>query len=140
MKTLIRLAIAFINFAIWAVVGLAIFALCSCSRVQYYPVSTYKIDSIYVKQFERDSVYFRDSIYVHTKADTVFLNRVQYKYREIVLRDTVRVLQCDTTTVVREVPREFTQLQTLKMNIGSGVLYAIPIILFLFIIYRKLRK
>ena len=140
MKTLIRLAIAFINFAIWAVVGLAISALCSCSRVQYYPVSTYKVDSIYVNKFERDSIYFRDSVYVHTKADTVFLNRVQYKYREIVLRDTVSLIQCDTTTVVREVPRDFTKIETLKMNIGTGVLWAIPIILFLFIVYCKLRK
>lgn len=140
MKTLIRLAIAFVNFAIWAVVGLGIYALCSCSRVQYYPVESYKVDSIYVNKFERDSVYFRDSVYVHTKADTVFLNRVQYKYREIVLRDTVSLIQCDTTTVVREVPREFTKIETLKMNIGGGVLWAIPILILLFILYCKLKK
>ena len=142
MKTLIRLAIAFINFAIWALVGLAIYALCSCSRVQYYPVSTYKVDSVYVNKFERDSIYFRDSVYVHTKADTVFLTRTQYKYREIVLRDTMRVIQCDTTTVVREVPREFTKMQMLKMNIGGGVLWAIPfvVIFLLFILYCKLKK
>ena len=141
MKTLIRLAIAFINFAIWAYVGLMIAVLfSSCSRVTYYPVENLQRDSIYIKQFERDSVYFRDSVYVHTKADTVFLNRVQYKYREMVIRDTVRLVQCDTTTVVREVPREFTQLQTLKMNIGTGVLWAIPILLLLFIVYCKLKR
>lgn len=140
MKTLIRLAIAFINFAIWAVVCLAIFAICSCSRVNYHPVESLQKDSIHIKQFERDSVYFRDSIYVHTKADTVFLNRVQYKYREIVLRDTVRIERCDTTTVVREVPREFTAWQITTMNVGSGVLYAIPIIISLYILYRKLKK
>ena len=140
MRTLIRLTTAFCHMIVWVLVGLLLYALIGCSRVQYYPVENLQRDSIYIKQFERDSVYFRDSIYVHTKADTVFLNRVQYKYREMVIRDTMHVLQCDTTTVVREVPREFTQLQTLKMNIGTGVLWAIPILLLLFIVYCKLKR
>ena len=140
MRTLIRLSIALCNMIVWVLVGLLLYALIGCSRVNYYPVENYQRDSIYIKQFERDSVYFRDSVYVHTKADTVFLNRVQYKYREMVIRDTVRLVKCDTTTVVREVPREFTQLQTLKMNIGTGVLWAIPILLLLFIVYCKLKR
>lgn len=141
MKTLIRLMTAFCHFVVWAFLGMLIAVLFGCcSRVNYYPAESIKTDSIYIKQFERDSVYFRDSVYVHTKADTVFLNRIQYKYREIILRDTMRVVKCDTTTIIREVPREFTKLQTLKMNVGAGVLYAVPIILFLYIIYRKLKK
>lgn len=141
MKTLIRLATAFCHMVVWAFIGVLIAVLFSCcSRVNYYPAETLKTDSIYIKLFERDSIYFRDSIYVQTKADTVFLNRVQYKYREIIIRDTMRIVECDTTTIIREVPREFTKLQTLKMNIGTGVLCAIPIILFLFIIYCKLKR
>lgn len=140
MKTLIRISEAFLKLLGWFILAIVVWSLTSCSRVNYYPVENYKTDSIYIKQFERDSVYFRDSVYVHTKADTVFLNRIQYKYREIILRDTMRVVKCDTTTIIREVPREFTKLQILKMNVGAGVIYAVPIILFLYIIYRKLKK
>ena len=126
----------------WLVVALLLYALVACRSIQYYPVETQKTDSIYIKQFERDSVYFKDSVFVHTKADTVYLNRVQFKYREIVLRDTMHIIQCDTTTVVQEVPREFTKMQMLKMNIGGGVLWAIPfvVVFLLFILYCKLKK
>ena len=126
----------------WLVVALLLYTLVACRSIQYYPVETQKTDSIYIKQYERDSVYFKDSVYVHTKADTVFLTRTQFKYREIILRDTMHIVQCDTTTVVREVPREFTRMETLKMNIGGGVLWAIPfvVVFLLFILYCKLKK
>lgn len=140
MKTLIRISEAFLKLLAWFILAIVVWSLTSCSRVNYYPVESYKTDSVYIKLFERDSVYFRDSVFVHTKADTVFFNRIQYKYCEMVIRDTVRFIQCDTTTTVREVPREFTKLQILKMNIGTGVMWAIPIILFLYILYRKLKK
>lgn len=125
---------------VWVLVGLLLYALMSCSRVQYYPVSTHKTDSVYINKFERDSVYFRDSVFVHTKADTVFLNRVQYKYREMIVRDTVRLIQCDTTTVVREVPRALTKLQQTQMDIGRGVMWAVPILIGLWLLYRKFLK
>lgn len=126
----------------WLVVALLLYSLVACRSIQYYPVETQKTDSIYIKQFERDSVYFKDSVFVHTKADTVFLTRTQFKYREIILRDTMHIVQCDTTTVVREVPREFTRMETLKMNIGGGVLWAIPfvVVFLLFILYCKLKR
>ena len=142
MKTLIRLAIAFINLAIWALVGVALCALCSCSRVQYVPVENYQKDSIYIKQYERDSVYFKDSVFVHTKADTVFLTRTQFKYREIILRDTMYVLQCDTTTVVQEVERDFTPWESICFSLGRVMLTigAFVLIYKLYILFRKLRK
>lgn len=143
MRTLIRLAIAFIHFVFWTLIGLAItFLLFSCSRVQYYPVENSHRDSIYIKQWERDSVYIRDSVYVHTKADTVFLNRVQYKYREIILRDTMYVQKSDTITVVQEVERNFTTWQSFTMGVGRVMLIAGVLFLIyrLYILYRKLKK
>ena len=142
MRTVFRLVRALMHIIAWLVVALLLYSLVACRSIQYYPVETQKTDSIYIKQFERDSVYFKDSVFVHTKADTVFLTRTQFKYREIILRDTMHIVQCDTTTVVREVPREFTRMETLKMNIGGGVLWAIPfvVVFLLFILYCKLKR
>ena len=142
MRTVFRLVRALMHIIAWLVVALLLYTLVACRSIQYYPVETQKTDSIYIKQYERDSVYFKDSVYVHTKADTVFLTRTQFKYREIILRDTMHIVQCDTTTVVREVPRELTRMETLKMNIGGGVLWAIPfvVVFLLFILYCKLKK
>lgn len=128
------------------VIIMALAALCvctaifACSTVKYVPVESVKLDSVYFNRYERDSVYIKDSVFVYSSADTVFLNRWHNVYRDRIVRDTLYKSVCDTTTVVREVPREFTKLQTLKMNIGSGVMWAIPIILFLYILYRKLKK
>jgi hypothetical protein len=142
MRTLIRLAIAFINLVLWAMVGAALCVMCSCARVQYVPVENYQKDSIYIKQYERDSVYFKDSVFVHTKADTVFLTRTQFKYREIILRDTMHVLQCDTTTVVQEVERDFTPWESICFSLGRVMLTigAFVLIYKLYILFRKLRK
>lgn len=128
------------------VIIMALAALCvcaaifGCSTVKYVPVESVKLDSVYFNRYERDSIYIKDSVFVSSRADTVFLNRWHNVYRDRIVRDTLYKSVCDTTTVVREVPREFTKLQTLKMNIGSGVMWAIPIILFLYILYRKLKK
>ena len=137
MRTLIRLAIIVGNFAVWLLI---LWAIVGCSRVQYYPVESLKTDSIYIKQLERDSIYLRDSIFVYTKADTVFYTQTRYKYKEIIIHDTVSLIQRDTTTVVREVERQLTKVQQLKMDIGAGVLWAVPILLIIYILYRKLRK
>ena len=139
MRTLIRLAIIVGNFAVWLLI---LWAIVGCSRVQYYPVESLKTDSIYIKQLERDSIYLRDSIFVYTKADTVFYTQTRYKYKEIIIHDTVSLIQRDTTTVVREVERQLTKVQQLKMDIGAGVMTAVPILIAvgLFVLYRKLRK
>lgn len=113
-------------------------ALSSCRT--YTPVKNVEKDSIYVYNFERDSIYLKDSVYVYQQADTVFKVRDRTYYRDKVVRDTVYVTRCDTTTVVREVERSFTSMEKLKMNIGSGVLCAIPILISLYLLYRKLKK
>ena len=129
----------FLDWKVVLLLALLLGLLCSC-RTQYVPVETVQTDSIYINRYARDSIYFRDSVFVHTKADTVFLNRVQYKYREMIVRDTVYKSKCDTTTVVREIERELTKLQQTQMDIGRGVMWAIPMIIALWLLYRKFLK
>ena len=137
MRRLIRITEKVLR--LWWALLVAALLLASCKTV-YVPVETVSKDSIYINKWMRDSIYIKDSVFVHTKADTVFLTKYHTLYKEVVICDTTIVSRIDTTTIVKEVPKNFTQIETLKMNIGNGVLWAIPIILFLYILYRKLKK
>lgn len=105
---------------------------------KYVPVESVRVDSVYVARVERDSIFEKDSVFVMAKADTVFVSRVQYRYRDRIVRDTLSVLQCDTIT--RVVEKRLSRSERLKMDVGGGVLWALPIIIGLFILYRRLKK
>lgn len=97
---------------------LVAFAVSSC-RSAMSPVENVSRDTTYVAKIERDSIYVRDSIFVCTKADTVYHTRVQWKLRDRIVRDTVYKEKCDTTTVVREVEKRLTSWQKAKMEVGG---------------------
>lgn len=124
---------------LYLLAGIAMLTV-GCTTTQYVPVESVRVDSVYIAKVERDSIYERDSVFVTMKADTVFLSRVQYKYRDRYVRDTVSVMHSDTITKVVEVERRLSRAEQLKLDIGGGVLWALPIILGLFILYRRLKK
>lgn len=93
--------------------------VCSCSGVRYVPVENANSDSVYIYQLERDSIFVKDSVYVYMAGDTVFNTTVQWRFRDRVVRDTVRVVKRDTTTVVRLVEKNLTKWQQAKMSVGG---------------------
>ena len=108
-----------IRAIIYGVITLITLAVaCSCAT-KYIPVETTKSDSIYITQVERDSIYIKDSVYVRTVADTVFHTRVQWQFRDRVVRDTVRIAKRDTISCVVEVEKELTAWQRSKMSVGG---------------------
>lgn len=116
MKTIRRyfdviLSVALLMAALWLV--------CSCSGVRYVPVENTNSDSVYIYQLERDSIFVKDSVFVQTVADTVYHTRVQWRFRDRVVRDTVRVVKSDTTTVVQKVEKELTSWEKTKMSVGG---------------------
>ena len=140
MRTLIRITKLLLRVLWWAILAAALCALCCCSTVRYVPVETVKTDSVYINKVERDSIYVRDSILVRLKNDTVFVDRWRTEYREFLKVDTVRSERVDSVNHVVEVERELTRMQNLKLDIGTGVLWAVPILLVIYILYRKLKK
>lgn len=112
----------------------------ACTTTKYVPVESVRVDSVYIARVERDSIYERDSVFVAVKADTVFFSRVQYRYRDRIVRDTLSVVQRDTITRVVEIEKRLSRSERLKMDVGGGVLWALPIIIGLFILYRRLKK
>lgn len=112
----------------------------ACTTTKYVPVESVHVDSVYIARVERDSIYERDSVFVAVKADTVFVSKVQYRYRDRIVRDTLSVLQRDTITRVVEIEKKLSRSEQLKMDVGGGVLWALPIIITLYILYRRLKK
>jgi hypothetical protein len=138
----IRLAIAFINFVQWAMVGATLCVMCACARVQYVPVETIKTDSVRVVDIQRDSIYVQDSVIVREKADTVFVTRWRTEYRDRVVRDTVFESRVDSVQNVVEVERDFTPWESMCFSLGRVMLTIAAFILVykLYILFRKLRK
>ena len=79
---------------------LLFFALVGCKTVAPYVPETITRDSVRV-EYKLDSVYLyeRDSIFVHEKRDTVFVERWKTRYKDVlkIQRDTV----IDTKTEVQ---------------------------------------
>ena len=108
-----------------------------CTSVKYVPVETVRVDSVFVAKVERDSIYERDSLFVAVKADTVFLSRVQYRYRDRFVRDTVSVLRCDTVTKVVEVEKPLSFWQQKKLELAGIVMWVIPLLAGVVILVRR---
>ena len=111
--------------------------LVACTTTKYVPVESAKVDSVYVAKAQRDSIFERDSVYVAVKADTVFFSRVQYRYRDRILRDTICVLSIDTISKIVEVEKRLTFWQQKKMQFGTVAMWLLPLLVGVFL-FRKL--
>lgn len=142
MKTLIRISEMLLRVLWWAIVVVALCALFSCKGVKYVPVESIRTDSVLVVNHERDSIFILDSVIVKEKNDTVFVDRWRVEFREALRVDTFHVYLVDSVQTVVEVEKKLTKWQQLKLDIGAGVLFAVPILIAvgLFLLYRKLKK
>ena len=74
--------------------------LCSCRTTKYIPVETIKTDTLYIAKLKVDSVYYRDSVYVETKGDSVTIYKEKYITKIQQLHDTIRSYRVDTVRIV----------------------------------------
>lgn len=97
------------------------------SRIQYVPVESVRIE--YKDRLQRDSIYFRDSIIMREKGDTVFVDRWRYIYRDKLVTDTLLVN--DTVQVPYQIEKQLTRWQQTKMDVGGwaiGVLSGVLVL------------
>lgn len=134
MKTLIERVLR-----VWWM-PLCVVLLAGCRS--YVPVETTKTEIVKELEIQRDSIYILDSVFVRQANDTVFLTKWRVEYKEALRIDTLHIVERDSINHVVEVERPLTKMQQLKMDIGAGVLWAVPILLAvgLYILYRKLKK
>jgi hypothetical protein len=142
MKMLIRITELLLHLLFWAVAVTACCALFSCKGVQYVPVETVRVETERVVDIQRDSVYILDSIYVREANDTIYITKWRTEYKETLRIDTFNVERIDTLNTIVEVERRLTKWQQTKMDVGAGVMWAVPILIVvgLFLLYRKLKK
>lgn len=126
----------------WAVIVTACCALFSCRSVEYVPVETVKTETERVVDIQRDSIYVFDSVFVREAHDTVYITKWRTEYKEALRVDTFRVERIDTLNTIVEVEKRLTKWQQTKMDVGAGVMYAVPILIAvgLYVLYRKLKK
>lgn len=111
-------------------------------KTTYIPVETVRTETERVVDIQRDSIYVLDSVFVREAHDTVYITKWRVEYKEALRVDTFNVQRVDTLNTIVEVEKKLTRVQRLKMDVGAGVLYAVPILLAvgLFVLYRKLKK
>ena len=98
--------------------------LCGCKQVQYVPVETVRLDSIYLTQTLRDSIVRYDSVYVRDKGDTLYVERWKYLYRDKVRVDTMVSVRVDTLAVPYPVEKKLTRWERVKMEAGGYAIVA----------------
>lgn len=127
---------------LWLLFLLAVLSLASCKQVQYVPVETVRLDSIYLTQTLRDSIYKYDSIYVRDKGDTVFVDRYRYLFVDKLRRDTMYISRIDTLRVPYPVEKELTRWQQFRLDVGGYAIFAIVIVILIVVGYMvyKLKK
>ena len=112
---------------------------CACSTIQYVPVETVKTE--YRDKYLRDSVYFRDSIFVKEKGDTLIMEKYSYLYRDKIVRDSI--FKTDTirvpypVEVVKKIKKPLSSWQNFQVWCGRIALVAV---LFLLIYVVRKRK
>ena len=128
---------------LWLLFVLAVLSLAACKQVQYVPVETVRLDSIYLTQTLRDSIVRYDSVYVRDKGDTLYVERWKYLYRDKVRVDTMVSLRVDTVSVPYPVEKRLTRWERVKMEAGGvaiGGFFLLLAAIVAYIVYRSRRK
>ena len=128
---------------LWLLLVLAVLSLAACKQVQYVPVETVRLDSIYLTQTLRDSIVRYDSVYVRDKGDTLYVERWKYLYRDKVRVDTMVSVRVDTLSVPYPVERELTRWQRLKLELGGwafGIILTAALVIVGWLVYKSRKK
>lgn len=82
--------------AVCIIVFLFTFPGCrTIEKVEYKTV----YDTVYLSKVERDSIYLKDSVYIYSKADTVFYVKWKERIKYLTKTDTVFKASVDTLIV-----------------------------------------
>lgn len=141
MRRIFRIIEGIIRY--WWVIAIAVIVLCLVGcKTTYVPVETIKTETERVVDIQRDSIYVLDSIYVREAHDTVYITKWRTEYKEALRIDTFNIAKVDSITTIIEVEKRLTKWQQTKMDVGAGVMWAVPILIAvgLFLLYRKLKK
>lgn len=128
--------------------GIILTLLCSLvlsgCRTEYIPLETVRYDSLFFARMIHDSVYVRDSVYIHVKGDTVIKNKDKYVYIDRIKVDTFYVDRWRDRDVPVPVERKLSWWEKVKMDFGGWSMMIVTgwsaIVLLKWIIKRTRKK
>lgn len=100
--------------ATFAIIVAFVCAMCSCSRVQYVPVTSVRTDTLLTTRVAHDSIWLRDSVWNdrYVRGDTVFVNRTTIRWRDRVSLRHDTVWRTRTDSVTQLVTAKATKVRT----------------------------
>ena len=120
----------------WVLVVLLCSILAGCTKTLYVPVESVRTE--YINKLQRDSIYFYEKDSVYIKGDTVHNDKLIYKYRDKIIRDTVQ--NNDTIRVPYPVEK-IVIVNELHWWQESLMWAGVVVIIFLFVVFwRKIKK
>lgn len=121
---------------------LTAFLLMGCVSTRYVPVETVRTEYITKSDtfIKHDSIMHKDSVFVHQKGDTVWLEKWHTRYIERLQKQIVTdtMIQCDTIRVPYPVEKKLTFFQRIAVDWFVYCLIACAILLL--IMFVKLKK
>lgn len=119
-------------------ISIIIVCLTGCKTVKFVPVPEYhtlyktKVDTVQ----RRDSVYFRDSVFIAAKGDTVYLTKTHWRerFRNVYRVKADTVMQRDSIPVPYPVEKQLTKWQRWKMDMGGWAMGGVAILVILFVV------
>lgn len=128
------------------IVALVSLLLSGCQTIKYVPVEV--VEKEYITKtdtfIQKDSIVFHDSVYIHSKGDTVWYEKWHTKYKDrIVTRIVVdSFIKRDSVSVPYMVEKNLTRWQKMKMDFGGGAIFALigMIIAMIIVIILKMRN
>lgn len=127
------------------IILLLLLLLSGCRQVEYVTVDRVHSDTLYQKLSVHDSIYVRDSVYLHewVKGDTVFVEKTKWRNveKELLRVDTVYKVRVDSVAVpypVGKAKGAVSNWQRFRMSVGDGFLIALLFgVVFMVLRWRK---
>ena len=112
--------------------------LMGCRTVKFVPVPEYhtlyktRVDTVQ----RLDSVYFRDSVFMAAKGDTVFLTKTQWRerFRNVYHIKADTVMQLDSIRVSYPVEKQLTKWERWKIDMGGWAMGVAAVLVILVIL------
>lgn len=121
-----------------------IMSLTGCRTVKFVPVPEYHtLYKTRVDTVQRwDSVYFRDSVFIAAKGDTVYLTKTHWRerFRNVYHVKVDTVMQRDSIPVPYPVEKPLTKWQRWKMDLGGWAMGVAAVLVILVIIIKIAHK
>ena len=109
-------------------------------KIVKVPIPQIKTEIKYIDKIKYDSIYLKDSVYIVQKGDTIYNNKVAYRYKYKYLKDTITINKTDTIIRLQKITEIKVKNQ---LNVVQKVLIYIglfSLLMFIIIIYKHFKK